>query len=50
MAAKCFRVCESEWEGFTVRFQQEKLNSIIDLGVETITKARTSYFRFGSTF
>ena len=50
MAATFFRVCESEWEDFTVRFQQEKLNFIVELGVETIAKAQTRYFGFGSAF
>jgi len=50
MLAKFFHVCESEWEGFTVRFEQTKLNFIIHLGVETIAKAQTRYFGFGSTF
>jgi hypothetical protein len=50
MAAKFFHVYESEWEGFTVRFQQEKLNFIIELGVETIAKAKTRYFGFSSAF
>jgi hypothetical protein len=50
IAAKFFRVCESEWKGFTVRLQQEKLNFIIKLGIEMITKAQIRYFGFGSPF
>ncbi len=50
MAAKCFRVCELEWEDFNVRFHQEKLSFIVELGVETIAKAQTHYLGFESAF
>jgi len=50
MAATFFRVYESEWEGFNVRFQQKNLSFIIELGVEMIAKAQTVHFGFDSAF
>jgi len=50
MAAKRSRSCEPEWEDFTIRCQQEKLDFIVELGVETIAEAQTRYFGFGSAF
>ncbi len=39
MGAEFFRVCEPERDDFTIRDQQEKLNFIVELGIETIAKA-----------
>jgi hypothetical protein len=46
--SKLVGVCESECEDFTVRFQEEKLDFIVESGVETIAKPQTRYF--GSAF
>jgi hypothetical protein len=50
MAAQFFRGCEPEWKDFTIRCQQEKLNFIVQLGVETIAKIQIHYSGFGSAF
>ncbi len=50
MTVKFFRGWESEWQDFTTKYLQEKLNFIVQLGAETIAKAQTHQFELNSAF